>query len=79
MRDRIVGDQEHDSCLLYRDVKRLNPAAPVSQFVGKWAHTTEMAAHGYLPYALSRFGLLPPRPAPFPQRHPNDSADRVLT
>jgi hypothetical protein len=79
MRDRIVGDQEHESGLLYRDVKRLNPAAPVSQFVGKWAHTTEMAAHGYLPYALSRFGLLPPRPAPFPKRHPNDSSDRVLT
>jgi poly(3-hydroxybutyrate) depolymerase len=77
-RDRIVGDQEHESGLLYRDVKRLNPVAPVSQFVGTWAHTTEMAAHGYLPYALSRFGLLPPRAAPPPQRHPNDPADRVL-
>ena len=32
------------------------------QFVGIWAHTTEMKAHGYLPYALSRFGLFPPRP-----------------
>src|SRR5712691_7750200 len=77
-RDRIVGDQEHESGLLYRTVKRLNPAAPVSQSVGKWAHTTEMAAHGYLPYALSRFGLLPPRPAPFPKRHPNAPADRVF-
>ena len=79
-RDRIVGDQEHESGLLYRDVKRLNPAAPVSEFVGTWAHTTEMAAHGYLPYALSRFGLLPPRAAPPPLRgHPNDAVDRVLT
>jgi len=77
-RDRIVSDEKHESGLLYRDVKRLNPAAPVSQFVGAWAHTTEMAAHGYLPYALSRFGLLPPRVAPFPQRHLNDPADRVL-
>ena len=57
-RDRIVGDQRYESGLLYRDVKRLNPAAPVSEFVGTWAHTTEMASHVYLPYALSRFGLL---------------------
>ena len=77
-RDRIVSDEKHESGLLYRDVKRLNPAAPVTQFVGAWAHTTEMAAHGYLPYALSRFGLMPPRVAPFPQRHLNDPADRVL-
>jgi poly(3-hydroxybutyrate) depolymerase len=77
-RDRIVGDQEHESGLFYRDVKRLNPSAPVSEFVGRWAHTTEMAAHGYLPYALSRFGLLPPRAAPSLQGHPNDAADRVL-
>ena len=77
-RDRIVRDQEHESGRLYRDVKRLNPAAPVSEFVGRWAHTTEMAAHGYLPYALSRFGLLPPRAAPSLQRHPNLPPDRVL-
>jgi len=77
-RDRIVCDQEQESGRLYRDVKRLNPDAPVSQFVGTWAHTTEMAAHGYLPYAVSRFGLLPPRPTPFPQRYSNDSAERVL-
>jgi hypothetical protein len=79
-RDRIVCDQEHESGLLYRDVKRLNPVAPISEFVGTWAHTTGMAAHGYLPYALSRFGLLPPRAAPPPLRgHPNDAVDRVLT
>jgi len=77
-RDRIVCDQEHESGLLYRDVRRLNPVAPVSEFVGTWAHTTEMAAHGYLPYALSRFGLLPPRAAPSLQRHSNDRTDRVL-
>jgi poly(3-hydroxybutyrate) depolymerase len=76
-RDRIVGDQAHESGLLYRDVKRLNPAARVSQFVGTWAHTTEMTAHGYLPYALSRFGLLPPRPMPQPQHRPDDRADAV--
>jgi poly(3-hydroxybutyrate) depolymerase len=63
-RDRIVTDQEQESGLLYRDIKRLNPAAPVTQFVGTWAHTTEMKAHGYLPYALSRFGLIPHRAPP---------------
>jgi hypothetical protein len=77
-RDRIVCDQQHESGRLYRDVKDLNPDAPVSQFVGTWAHTTEMAAHGYLPYALSRFGLLQPRAAPFPQRRPSAGATRVL-
>ena len=63
-RDRIVTDQRDESGLLYRTIKRLNPIAPVRQFVGEWAHTTEMKSHGYLPYALSRFGLLGPRAAP---------------
>jgi pimeloyl-ACP methyl ester carboxylesterase len=66
-RDRTVTDERDESGLLYRQVKRLNPTAPVSEFVGDWAHTTEMKAHGYLPYALSRFGLMPPRPGPPPE------------
>jgi poly(3-hydroxybutyrate) depolymerase len=65
-RDRIVTDERDESGLLYRLVKRLNPSAPVTEFVGGWAHTTEMKPHGYLPYALSRFGLMPPRPGPPP-------------
>jgi poly(3-hydroxybutyrate) depolymerase len=63
-RDRTVTNQRDESGLLYRMVRRLNPSAPVAEFVGTWAHTTEMKADGYLPYALSRFGLLPPRAAP---------------
>jgi poly(3-hydroxybutyrate) depolymerase len=63
-RDRIVTDERDESGLLYRLIKRLNPRAPVTEFVGEWAHTTEMKSHGYLPYALSRFGLMPPRPGP---------------
>jgi pimeloyl-ACP methyl ester carboxylesterase len=66
-RDRTVTDQREESGLLYRLIKRLNPAAPVSEFVGIWAHTTEMKSHGYLPYALSRFGLMPPRHGPPPE------------
>ena len=58
-RDETVTNQAHESGLLYRDIKRLNPSAPVTQFVGHWAHTTEMKAHGYLPFSLRQFGLLP--------------------
>lgn len=65
-RDRIVTDERDESGLLYRLVKRLNPEARVTEFVGDWAHTTEMKAHAYLPDALSRFGLMPPRPGPPP-------------
>jgi pimeloyl-ACP methyl ester carboxylesterase len=62
--DRTVTDERDESGLLYREVKRLNPKAPVTEFVGTWAHATEMKSHGYLPYALSLFGLMPPRAAP---------------
>jgi hypothetical protein len=65
-RDRVVTNERDESGLLYRLIKHLNADAPVTQFVGIWAHTTEMKAHGYLPYALSRFGLFPPRPGPPP-------------
>jgi poly(3-hydroxybutyrate) depolymerase len=77
-RDRTVSDQNRESGLLYREVKRLNPRAPVSEFVGAWSHTTEMAAHGYLPYALSRFGLMPPRAAPPTWVH-HGSPDGILS
>jgi pimeloyl-ACP methyl ester carboxylesterase len=65
-RDRIVTDQRDESGLLYRTVKHLNADAPVSEFVGGWAHTTEMKSTGYLPYSLSLFGLMPPRSGPLP-------------
>lgn len=65
-RDRIVTDERDESGLLYRDVKRLNPSARVNEFVGTWAHTTEMKSRGYLPYSLSLFGLMPPRSEPPP-------------
>jgi pimeloyl-ACP methyl ester carboxylesterase len=67
-RDRIVTDERDESGLLYRLIKRLNADAPVTEFVGEWAHTTEMKSHAYLPYALSRFGLMPPRAGPQPRR-----------
>jgi pimeloyl-ACP methyl ester carboxylesterase len=57
--DRIVTDQKHQSGALYDAVRRLNPCAPVSAYVGSWAHSTEMRAAALLPIALSGFGLLP--------------------
>jgi pimeloyl-ACP methyl ester carboxylesterase len=57
--DRIVFDQEHQSEALFRALRRLNPEAPVSAYVGRWRHSTEMRASALLPVALSRFGLLP--------------------
>jgi pimeloyl-ACP methyl ester carboxylesterase len=59
-RDKIVVDQRRESGLLYRDIKRLNPAAPVKEYVGTWAHTAEMRASARLPFALAQFGLIPP-------------------
>jgi len=67
-RDRVVTDQRNESGRLYRAIKHLNPGAPVTEFVGKWAHATEMKSHAYLPYSLSRFGLISPRSGPPPDR-----------
>jgi poly(3-hydroxybutyrate) depolymerase len=58
-RDQIVVDQAQESGRLYRDIKRLNPDAPVREFVGAWAHTAEMRADAKLPFALGLFHLLP--------------------
>jgi pimeloyl-ACP methyl ester carboxylesterase len=57
-RDRTVVNQAGESGLLYRAIMRLNPSAPVTQFVGTWAHTAEMRATGRMPIALAQMGLL---------------------
>lgn len=59
--DRIVTDQRQESGALYRAIKRLNPDAPVVQFVGTWVHTAEMKSTARLPVALRYFGLMPGR------------------
>jgi hypothetical protein len=56
--DRIVRDQQLQSGRFFWTVKRLNPVAPIEGYVGLWIHSAEMKAK--LPYALARFGLLPP-------------------
>jgi len=57
--DRVVVDEAGQTGLLYRAIERLNPNAPVTQFVGTWAHTREMRAGARLPIALGLFGLVP--------------------
>lgn len=57
-RDQIVVHQANQSGLLFRAIERLNPHAPVLQFVGRWAHTAEMRPTSGLSLALARIGLL---------------------
>src|SRR5581483_3870187 len=59
-KDTVVADQAAESGLLYRTVERLDPRAPVEQFVGYWRHSAEFKATRRLPYALALFGLMPP-------------------
>jgi pimeloyl-ACP methyl ester carboxylesterase len=54
--DRVVTDQAAQSGLLYRTIERLRPHAPVSRFVGRWAHGLEFRRD--LPEALERLGVL---------------------
>ena len=50
--DKIVRNQHAESGRLYRAIKRINPKAPVEQFVGSWAHSAEMHPLARLPLAL---------------------------
>ena len=54
--DRVVVDQAAQSGRLYRTIERLDPGAPVRQFVGSWPHGAEL--RHCLPRALERLGLL---------------------
>jgi poly(3-hydroxybutyrate) depolymerase len=45
------------SGLLYREIERLHPKAPVAQVVGRWRHGQEMRWYSGLPEALSSLGL----------------------
>jgi poly(3-hydroxybutyrate) depolymerase len=57
-RDTVVVDQQMESGLLYREIKRINPNAPVFQYVGSWAHSAEMSPLSQLPLALVELRLL---------------------
>jgi len=57
--DRIVTDQQHQSGTLFRTLRRVDPQTPVTGYVGRWPHSTEMKASALLPIALRELGLLP--------------------
>jgi hypothetical protein len=57
-RDRIVTNQREESGRLYRLLKKLRPQAPVTEYVGKWAHSKEFHASARLPLALVRLDLI---------------------
>jgi poly(3-hydroxybutyrate) depolymerase len=58
LRDRIVRNQRSESGALYRAIERINPEAPVTRYVGDWAHSKEMHPLSRLPLVLIRFGLI---------------------
>src|SRR3954447_8776599 len=60
--DRIVRDQLHQSEGFYREIRKLNPLAPVTAFAGFWIHSYEMQSTTRLPLALKTFDLIPPDP-----------------
>ena len=63
-KDRIVTNQASQSGALFTTLRRLNPHAPISEYVGSWAHSTEMRYTALLPIALAGFDLLPAQSVP---------------
>jgi pimeloyl-ACP methyl ester carboxylesterase len=56
--DRVVRNQRTESGLLYRTIKRIDPDAPVYEYVGSWSHSAEMHPMTQLPLALVELGLI---------------------
>jgi hypothetical protein len=57
-RDLVVFDQRRQSSALFRQLKQLNPCAPISAYAGRWAHSREMKSTALLPIALYELSLL---------------------
>jgi dipeptidyl aminopeptidase/acylaminoacyl peptidase len=57
--DRVVRDQRHQSGALFDTLRRLSPKAPLTAYVGSWAHSRDMRSTTMLPLALAGLGLLP--------------------
>jgi hypothetical protein len=55
--DRVIPGEREQSGLLYRQIERLKPAAPVVQVIGHWRHCHEMRWYSRLPMALAFLGL----------------------
>jgi pimeloyl-ACP methyl ester carboxylesterase len=56
--DQVVTAEERQSSKLFWTIRRLNPNAPVTAYVGFWIHTRAMHARLHLPSALVGLGLL---------------------
>ncbi len=63
-KDKIVTNQASQSGALFEMLRRLNPHAPISEYVGSWRHSHEMRSTELLPIALAGFGLLPAQTVP---------------
>jgi len=57
--DETVLDSAQQSGRMFRTLRRMNPHAPVDEFVGDWPHTEAMHAETDLPKMLAGLGLLP--------------------
>jgi pimeloyl-ACP methyl ester carboxylesterase len=57
--DKIVLDPERQSGRMFKALKRINPQAPVDEYVGEWDHTDAMRHETDLPKMLAGLGLLP--------------------
>jgi poly(3-hydroxybutyrate) depolymerase len=55
--DEIVVDQRFQSGLLYADLRRLRPRAPIEKVTGSWGHTAESYRNLQLPGAVRWLGL----------------------
>ena len=56
--DKIVLDSAQQSGRMFKALQRMNPRAPVDQYVGRWDHTDAMRHETDLPKMLVGLGLL---------------------
>jgi hypothetical protein len=56
--DKIVLDPARQSGSMFKALERLNPSAPVDEYVGDWDHTDAMRHETDLPKMLAGLGLL---------------------
>ena len=58
--DKIVLDPASQSGRMFKALRRMNPKAPVDEYVGDWDHTDAMRHETDLPKMLAGLGLLRP-------------------
>jgi pimeloyl-ACP methyl ester carboxylesterase len=57
--DKIVLDPARQSGRMFQVLRRMNPNAPIDEYVGDWDHTDAMRHETDLPKMLAGLGLLP--------------------